>query len=214
MTCPYHKKRIIFNDLRKIKRKHRLSSWLEIKWTKVSESKIDFYKELVDYFFDNDDLSFRGIVATNKTKLDHLRYNQGNYDLWYYKMYFQLLDPVIDPLYGYRIFIDIKDTRGGPKVRKLHNVLCNNMYDFKHEVIRDISQINSKESEVLQLVDLFIGALSFYHRGLYKRSNCNKGKKILLNHLTEKYSIDLATSTPRYERKFNIFIWVPRGCNK
>ena len=49
----------------------------------------------------------------------------------------------------YRIFIDIKDTCGGTKVKKLQEVLCNNKYDFKHEVIRDIQQIKSNESEIL-----------------------------------------------------------------
>ena len=51
---------------------------------------------------------------------------------------------MIAPSNEYRIFIDIKDTKGGPKVKKLHEVLCNYRYDFKHKVIRDIKQINSK----------------------------------------------------------------------
>lgn len=106
------------------------------------------------------------MVATAKTQLDHIKYNGGAYDTWYYKMYFLLLDPMISPIDEYRVFIDIKDTLGGPKVKKLNEVLCNNIYDFKQEVVKDVKQVNSKQSEILQLVDLFIAVLTYYHRGL------------------------------------------------
>ena len=89
------------------------------------------------------------LVAKDKSNLNHEKYNQGSHDLWYYKAYFYLLDAMIGYSEEYRIFIDIKDTCGGTKVKKLQEVLCNNKYDFKHEVIRDIQQIKSNESEIL-----------------------------------------------------------------
>lgn len=210
ILCPEHLKKSIFEDIRNIKIKHGLSSWFEIKWTKVSESKIDFYLDLLDYFFNNKELLFRGIVATHKNILDHNKYNQGDYNLWYYKMYFLLLAPIIDPCNEYKIFIDIKDTKGGPKVKKLKEVLCNNVYDFKQEVIKNINQINSKESELIQLTDLFIGALSYYHRTIYRNKKANKGKVKIIETLSKKYSIDLSKKTKLNETKFNIFIWEPR----
>lgn len=82
---------------------------------------------------------------SSKSNLNHEKYNQGSHDLWYYKAYFYLLDAMIGYSEEYRIFIDIKDTCGGTKVKKLQEVLCNNKYDFKHEVIRDIQQIKSKD---------------------------------------------------------------------
>lgn len=206
IACDIVNKEKVYNDIRDIKVKHGLSTWFEIKWTKISKSKISFYKELIDYFFQND-LSFRAVVATAKNQLDHTKYNGGSYDTWYYKMYFLLLDPMISPIDEYRIFIDIKDTLGGPKVKKLNEVLCNNIYDFKQEVVKDVKQVNSKESEILQLVDLFIGALTYYHRGL---NSDNTAKTELVNYIIAKYSIDMESSTNRNEKKFNIFIWKPR----
>jgi len=211
VKCQDNLKKRIINNIRDIKIKHGLSSWFEIKWTKVSIAKINFYLDIIDYFFRDSALSYRGVVATNKKRLDHILYNCGDYNLWYYKMYFLLLDPIIDPLEEYRIFIDIKDTQGGPKIWKLHEVLCNNKYDFKHEVIKDVKQIRSQESEVLQIADLFNGALSYVHRNLYNRPGSNKGKNVIIEHLREK-GINLQLSTKRSEEKFNVFIWVPRGC--
>ncbi|HAT4308647.1 TPA: DUF3800 domain-containing protein [Clostridium perfringens] len=205
IACNKDEKVKIFNDIRRIKVKHNLSSWFEIKWTKVSSSKIEFYKELIDYFFNND-LKFRGVIAKNKKGLDHDKYNNGDYNEWYYKMYYLLLDHMIIPMDRYRIFIDIKDTKGGPKVEKLHEVLCNNKYDFKREVIEDIKQINSKESEILQLTDLFIGALSYKNRGL----DGSESKLKIINYIENRYNKKLNQSTHRCEAKFNLFVWDPR----
>lgn len=209
VTCAESKKAEIYNEIRAIKKKNGLDSHFEIKWTKVSESKVEFYEELIDYFFNNSSLSYRGLVAKNKSQLNHKVYNQSDYNLWYYKMYFLLLDPIIIPTEEYRIFIDIKDTNGGPRTSMLHEVLCNNIYDFKQEVIRDIKQINSSESEMLQIADLLNGLLAYYHRGLYHNNTGNVGKKRLIDKILQK-NLDLDTNTARNEQKFNLFIWKSR----
>lgn len=211
MKCTEEYKKSICSDIREIKTKYGLSTWFEIKWTKVSASKIEFYKELIDYFFSNDNLSFRSIVAQNKKRLNHSLYNKGNHDLWYYKMYFRLLDPLICDTERYKIFIDIKDIHGGPRIYKLKDVLCNNIYDFHSEVIHGIYQVNSKESEILQLADLFIGVLSYYHRDMGSKSNANLGKMILIEYMRSRYSINMDAKTSRYENKYNLFIWNPEG---
>ena len=210
MSCKADAKETIFKDIRKIKMEFGLDSRFEIKWTKISKSKVDFYKRLVDYFFENDNLWFRGIIACHKKNLNNCKYNDGDYNTWYYKMYFSLLNPIIYESEKYKILIDIKDTHGGPRVKKLHEVLCNNKYDFKSEVIQGIYQINSKESEILQLADLMIGALSYYHRGLLT-NGLNSGKVELINYIQKKYKIDLDKITNRNEKKYNLFIWEPEG---
>ena len=208
MYCPEEDKKQIYDDIRAIKKKHGISTYFEIKWTKVSESKIDFYLELLDYFWKRDELLYRGLVASGKKSLDHDKYNGGDYDLWYYKMYYRMLDPVILPNKRYHIMVDIKDTRGGKRVAKLREVLCNNIYDFKQEVVEQIGQINSKESEILQLADLINGALAFYHRGLMDNANSNPGKVRFVRELQKH--VDLDNNTRYGERKFNLFIWEPK----
>ena len=208
MYCPAEKKKEIFQAIRDIKEKHGVSSRFEIKWTKVSESKIDFYLDLIEFFWDNPALFYRGLVCQNKEKLDHDKFNDGDYDLWYYKMYFLMLEPIIHPYNEYQILIDIKDTRGGKRIAKLHDVLCNNQYDFKKDVIKQIAQINSKDSEILQLADLFNGALSFHHRHLDEEPFSNVGKKMLIDALRKKCNMDVRTD--RDAKKFNLFLWKPR----
>lgn len=193
------------SEIRALKQKHGLSSWFETKWTKVSPAKIAYYEDLIAYFFDNDKLHYRGILAQDKKELNHEKYNNGDYDLWYYKMYFLMLDWIIKPMYQYNIFMDIKDTNGGKRVRKLQQVLCNNIYDFNSECVKNVIQVNSTESELLQLGDLISGALCHYKRFGINESTA-KGK--LIYKLKEKYQIEKSSSYSN--TKFNIFYWEGR----
>jgi hypothetical protein len=60
----------ITTRLREIKAKHDLPPSFELKWTKVSPGRIGYYRDVLDYFFDDDDLHFRALVA-DKTDLRH-----------------------------------------------------------------------------------------------------------------------------------------------
>ena len=54
-------------DIRKIKQKFNISYTNETKWNKVHQNKLEYYEALIKYFFNNDKLRFRCVVATNKT---------------------------------------------------------------------------------------------------------------------------------------------------
>ena len=207
ISLPSDAKNTVVQDIRRIKNKHNISSWFEIKWTKISPAKIDFYKELIKYYFNNPSINFRGLVAKNKLSLDHTKFNNVDYDLWYYKMYFLTLNNIITPINNYRIFIDIKDTKGGPRIRKLRDVLCNNIYDFKNEIIKDIQQIRSHESEIMELTDLIIGALSYTHRFNNEFSKTSPAKQEIVTLIKELSGSNLLCSTAKSSEKFNLFIW-------
>lgn len=87
----------------------------ELKWTKVSPKNMDFYKALIDFFFEEKNLSFRALVVENKGLLNHDRYNNGSHDEFYYKMYFDLLKNVVEIRNSgdsFNFYFDIKDTLG------------------------------------------------------------------------------------------------------
>lgn len=204
ISCPSEEKEKVYSDIRKIKDKYGIKP--ELKWTKVSKPTLALYEELIDYFFNSDSLVFRGIVAKDKHALDHATYNNNDHNLWYYKMYYYLLDWFCHPNNEYRIFIDTKDTRGGPRIKKLHEVLCNNKYDYMQDLILDISQVNSERSDILQLTDIFTGVLSYSHRGL--ESSALKRK--LINKVEEYVGNKILMGTSPSEDKFNVFIWRPK----
>lgn len=207
--CPLSKRVDISKRLTEIKLKHKLTSNFEIKWSKISNGKIRFYLDIIDYFFDDDDCHFRGLVIPNKALINHEKYSQ-THDDWYYKMYFNLLKTILSPRSEYNIFIDIKDTLGNEKVNKLHDVLCNNIYDFKHNIIKQVKRIQSHESILLQISDLLIGALSYMHRGLQG----NQAKISIIDRIKERSKYSLEKSTLLQEDKFNLLIWQEGWGNK
>lgn len=201
--CSLDKTREIAVRLREIKKKHGIKDSFEVKWTKVSPAKKEFYLDLVDYFFDDDDLHFRALIIPDKSKLHHGAFKGQDHDTWYYKMYFDMLKVILRPDCHYRVYLDIKDTRGSRKVDKLHEVLCNNMYDFSRNVIERIQLVNSKEIEQLQLADLLLGAVGYLNRGL----EGNAGKISIIKRMKQRSGYSLTKTTLLREEKVNLLHW-------
>ena len=201
--CPLDKRREIAVRLREIKQKHGLAPSFEVKWTKVSPAKVGLYLDLVDYFFDDDDLHFRALIVPDKSKLRHDAIPGQDHDTWYYKMYFDMLKVIFRPDARYRVYLDIKDTRGAEKTAKLHEVLCNNMYDFSRNVIERVQLVHSHEIEQLQLADLLIGAISYLNRSLQG----NQAKEALVARIRQRSGYDLTKTTLYREDKVNLFRW-------
>ena len=203
--CPTNSSSVINNDLRNIKTKYKLSRSFETKWGKVSPGEIQYYLEVINYFFDNEDLHFRALVIPDKSILNHSEHQQ-THDDFYYKIYFDMLKTIISPQDRYRIYLDIKDTHGGEKIKKLHEVLCNNIYDFPHEIIEKIQIVRSSEIEILQLCDLLIGSLGAASRNITKSS----AKLEIINLIRKRSKYGLNRTTLLRESKFNLLIWHPR----
>ena len=206
VTCEKRFAGDLSRRVRKLKIEFGLKSNFETKWTKISPAKADFYLALVDLFLSDNRLQFRGLVVPDKEHLDHARFDQSHDD-WYYKMYFTMLRPVLEPAQRYRIYLDLKDTRGGPKTRKLHEILANSLHDFDRECVERVQQIRSHESEILQVSDLLIGALTYANRGL----TGNQAKVAVIRRLHERLGERaLIRTSPLASTKFNILVWRTR----
>lgn len=214
--CPIEKKEEIFERLYSFKVKHNLipknkknekdnRTYYELKWNKVSKSKIEYYKDVINYFFDDDDLQFRVLVVSDKSNIDYEKFKH-THDTFYYKMYFGMLKAILNPEFSHHIYIDIKDTRSKEKVHKLEQVLRNDKYDYSKEIIKKVQQVRSHEVEILQLADLLVGAMAYINRNL---SN-SKSKNELIELIKKRSKYSLNKSTLLKERKFNIFIWEPQ----
>ena len=51
IVCPSDKKDEIFAQIKKIKKENGINHLSEIKWIKISKSKLNAYKQLINYFF-------------------------------------------------------------------------------------------------------------------------------------------------------------------
>ena len=200
--CPTDKVREISVRVREIKTRHGLNAGLEIKWGKVSPAQKQFYLDVLDYFFDDDDLHFRGLIVPDKTRLRHDAFGQ-THDEWYYRMYFDLLKVILAPDARYRIYIGVKDTRGSQKVAGLHEVSCNNRYDFQRRIIERVQLVRSHEVEILQVADLLTGVVSYANR----RLETSPAKCALVARMAQRSAYDLTRSTLLRENKVNLLRW-------
>jgi hypothetical protein len=178
-------------QIKALKEKHNFKA--EIKWQKVSHSKYGFYADLIDYFFATD-LQFRAIVV-DKSQIDNQKYGQ-TFDDFYYKMYFQLLNHKISMENNYNVYLDIKDTLSAYKVKKLKDVL-----NIKYSAIRNLQNIHSNESLLMQLTDLLMGAISYHLRG----NDTVIAKKRLIEKIEGHCRLPLTRTTPKTIEKFNLF---------
>jgi len=200
--CPRARVRSVTGQIKRLKSRYGIPTAFEIKWTKVSPGKREFYAELVNFFFEQPDLHFRALVVPDKRRLNHAAHTQ-THDDWYYKMYFDLLKVIIDPKSRYRIYLDIKDTRGGNKVQRLHEVLSNEKYDFARQIVESIQVVRSGEVQLLQVTDLLIGVVSYANRRLH----ANAAKAELVQLMRDRSRYTLLRSTLLREDKVNLFHW-------
>lgn len=207
--CPQPKLSEINNRIREIKKKSGIANTTELKWTKISPAGLDAYENLINYFFDDDDLHFRAIIIPDKNKLNHGLFNQ-THDDWYYKMYFDMLKVIFCPNDTYEVYIDIKDSHSFRKAQKLREICCNNMYDFSKRVIKRLQPVRSDEVQLMQLVDLLIGAIAYENRQFPSDFVKSRAKKSIIELIKRRSRYSMTKTTLLREEKFNLFFWDAR----
>lgn len=190
--------------IREIKARHRIKTGTEVKWVKTSSKNPQPYLDLIDYFFDDDDLHFRCVLIPDKGVLDHKSYEQ-THDSWYYKMVFRLVEPIICPTESYRVYLDIKDTRAWDRSQHLLNVIQSTRRARGRPLAIKIQPIRSHESDLMQICDLLLGAVGYNNRGLAT----SPGKLAIIERIKKRSGHSLRDTTWLREAKFNMLRWSP-----
>jgi hypothetical protein len=188
----------------------------ELKWKKLSKSKLAGYLSVLDVFSNTLGARFRCLVLDTK-KIDHETFNGGDTETGYYKFVYQLACKGIKKdreLFGvkdkYVIYHDnVSATiRQNSSLTVLKRIL-NNTYTLVSDLesfnpVRDIQSLDSKTSLPLQLTDIMTGAVrhAFEAGGDYGASGY--AKKATIEHLQTAMSItNLGSGTSYGREKFN-----------
>ncbi len=202
---PKHAVASVSQELKAIKLKHGYP-W-EIKWKRVSYSKVRMYEDIVNYFWGCSHINFRGVLVTDKSRLDHKFFNCGSHDAFYYKMFYQAFYTILRSEDSYNIYLDRKDSQSNQRVHLLTEILRRRYRDYDSLMIRRVQQIRSHESNLIQVCDLLIGALSYAARGLHS----NRGKNELVRKVITERGIRLDQNSSPNEEKFNLFLFEPKS---
>ena len=176
----------------------------ELKWAKVSSSRLATYTGLIDWFFEaGEDLRFRAIVV-DRTKLDMVKFHNGDGELGFYKFYYFLLHGWILDQNEYQVFCDLKRNREQDRLHVLRRVLVRSNLTSD---IQSVQGIESEESVLIQTVDLFTGMVAArFNQSL----NTGSAKAAVVEHLERRLGHGIR-HTPKAEEKFNVFAIQPGG---
>ncbi len=207
LSCPADKVKAAHAELSDLWKAHDLPPHFESKWTKVSPGKLDFYKAMVDWFFNAKSISFRTLILPDKQRL-YTALPAESRDYLYYRLYYQLLRGAIEPENRYRVFMDIKDTRGREKRIQLEQLLHQDADDDDGKIVENLQHVHSHHVRLLQVCDLLLGAAGFARRE--RQANESTAKRALVSAIEEELGQSLTTDTPPGTEKINLLTWHDR----
>lgn len=128
-----------------LKYKHQI--YTEIKWSKISRTNLEFLKNVIDLFFEYDQLIFQyHSIVVDKRDIDYENYHNNDRELWFYKFMYQLLNKKLSTEDNYYIFIDFKQTKVNDRLKKLNKILDN--WNINH-----FQSYHSFENIFIQIAD-------------------------------------------------------------
>jgi len=202
ISCRRDQKAHIFHKINTLKKEHRV--WPEFGWKKISENRKDFYMSMIDLFLFENPLAFRCIVV-DRNVLDHETYNRGDEELGFYKIYYQMLIHWLKPGHTYSIYCDTKFNKIRGRFIDLRDIMRRKLSGKAR--IMSLEQVSSTNQPLIQLADLFTGAVGYSWNG----RTGSEFKLEFCNELATKIGLSgLNVTTKRTEEKFNIFNFIGR----
>lgn len=178
--------------------RHEHNTWGEIKWTKVSNNKLDFYLALIDLFMGYGmDMRFRCIAVDREQVNMGLHANDG--ELGFYKFYYQLLHHWILDRNEYHVFCDTKSNRDLNRLKDLKRCLG---YANLSSSVTNVQALPSRQVSLIQLCDLLLGAASSRLNGTL---NEGTAKEVIVKRLESRLDIHSIGPTGKSAEKYNVF---------
>lgn len=174
----------------------------EIKFNSLSKNKIDFIKYVIDAVFETDSLNFYSYTINKEGEYFKRNYS-GSPWYAYEKITLKLLDAALAES---EILILIADHITVPKEIQFEKEVKKNFNASKSRLaIAGVARFNSKSNDLLQVVDLLIGIISYdlkVNRGTLVGSDA---KIEIVNYFKE--NLGAANFLTGFKnRNFNIFV--------
>jgi hypothetical protein len=189
----------------------KFNTYGEVKWTKTSKSKLDFYKAFVDVFFNHaahDEIHFHSLWVDAST-LNHGKFNKGSPEIGLNKLMYQLLLHRFGRYYGnspINVYMDARSAKDPPE--EMRNMLNSKMATPKNMVgpFKRINFIDSHDSEAMQVNDLLLGAVGFRVNGRHHLPESATQKIQLSEHIARQVRA-LQSMRPNHRSARRFSIW-------
>jgi len=198
LLCTPARARILRNGLKKVRNKHNYTS--EIKWNRVSRFMLPICMDFADVFIDD---PFARIIIMKVHRNNNWRNWATTEGERFFKTYYVFLRRMMLLSCRYNIFPDETSNRKRYSWDSLYFAIINKTkrdYLLKSKHISKFQPLDSKKEDLLQMVDLFLGALT--------------SKKA-----TAKHKVELAKNIRQSEAfledpmpRINEYEWTPTIC--
>ena len=202
LMCPTDAKRSIVRKIDEMRGFYDVQG--EFGWKTVCPAKLEFFLALVDMFFSDRDLRFRCVVVS-RTETD-FRDDEERFRLIYY----QVFNNWLDRRARYRLFLDRRiDTRD--RLSTLRRCLINTR-QFG-ESVGFVEEVESRENNMVQLVDLLVGAVGYAWNGRGDVEGASAAKRDVCRSICTNIGVSTLNhyKTGPNDEKFNIFHFLGRN---
>ncbi|RIK27381.1 MAG: hypothetical protein DCC52_09420 [Chloroflexi bacterium] len=205
LWIPQEQEAQVRDSIREVRAKHNLRA--EMKWTKVSETMLDAYKDFVDVFFTANGLTFKCIVVDTRL-LDYKTFHKGDKELGFYKFYYQLISRNLLPQHLYWLYTDERKNRKASRLATL--IVTVNRWCMKNKNVAPLRLIEPRRShdeDFIQSADILLGAFAYVWNG----QTGSRAKLALVEHIARRINYPtLKFATGPTAGKMNVWKWEPR----
>ena len=140
----------------------RQSARAEMKWGKISRAMLPVYRDFIDLFFAHPAAQFRCLVV-DAHQVDLRQYHDDDPETAFYNFYCLMLSRNMQIENRYLVLTDERSNRECNRLADLRDNI-NRYWQEKgavNNVAVNVEPLNSKESDLLQIVDVLLGAVGY-----------------------------------------------------
>ena len=184
----------------------------DCKWEKVKRKTEPLYAHLVDCFFSavqSGHFHYYALVIEN-AKMDHKTFNEGDKEIGFNKMLFQLLFQFVRKYGGqprFYAFLDRRTTVHTPEnMRRMLNAKAARDLQITHKPFRACQFRDSEKVRLIQLTDIITGAIAYQTNSRHIADGAAEHKVRIAELVASKAGLtSLARPTPRRTQCFDIW---------
>lgn len=186
----------------------------ELKWIKLSGGRASpLFRSLADAFFEHPSARFNALVI----EANH-RSAMGQFDddeLTYYKRLHWLCRKRVERGASYQLVLDRRTDKHADRLGDLKNVLnaaARLELSVTCDCIRSVVAVDSRNEPLVQLADLFLGAVCYHYNGRHLQQGASISKCDAAAYVARRarFPNDTIAESPRWEKKFNVWRWRDR----
>lgn len=192
----------ILKDIREFRNQNKLTA--ELKWSKVSKGMLPIYQQFIDIFFCHPEAEFKCLVV-DRHKIYPTRVKSPDRESAFFQFYASAISQSLSPSHEYIVFADDRQTKRPHRWSDMqHNI---NEYWQDHGVsdliVRNLLPVDSKQHDLLQIADLFTGAIGYD----FDEYNTSKHRLDFIKYITEQIGCSSLRTFSETGKRFEIKVY-------